>query len=125
MDAEFVINTADTIRKQLVHLTDMNVLMSWEIENLTATTKDGMAALKFTVRGRLHRGAVIICYDEGSDYYVIWLRNAAGDRKIAEDVDAESFPSVIDRAIETGDDAEEYAKFCNEELRRLMRGEFC
>jgi hypothetical protein len=124
MEAEYILNTAETIRQQLVHLTDMNILMSWGINKLTATTIDGMAALKFNVRGRLHRGSVIIAYDEGSDYYQIFLRDASGDRKIAEDVDFESLSSIIDRNIETGDNAEEYSQFCHEEFRKLMRGEF-
>jgi len=87
MEAEYILNTAETIRQQLVRLTDINILMSWGIERLVATTKDGMAALKFNVRGRLYRGAVIIAYDEGSDYYQIFLQDSTGDRKIAEDVD--------------------------------------
>jgi hypothetical protein len=124
MEAEYILNTAETIRQQLVRLTDINILMSWGIERLVATTKDGMAALKFNVRGRLHRGAVIIAYDEGSDYYQIFLRDSTGDRKIAEDVDFESLSSIIDRNIETGDNAEEYSKFCHEEFKKLMRGDF-
>jgi hypothetical protein len=124
MEAEYILNTAETIRQQLVHLTDMNILMSWGINKLTATTIDGMAALKFNVRGRLHRGSVIIAYDEGSDYYQIFLRDASGDRKIAEDVDFESLSSIIDRNIETGDNAEEYSQFCHEEFRKLMHGDF-
>jgi hypothetical protein len=98
--------------------------MSWGINKLTATTIDGMAALKFNVRGRLHRGSVIIAYDEGSDYYQIFLRDANGDRKIAEDVDFESLSSIIDRHVETGDNAEEYSQFCHEEFRKLMHGDF-
>jgi hypothetical protein len=124
MEAEYILNTAETIRQQLVHLTDMNILMSWGINKLTATTIDGMAALKFNVRGRLHRGSVIIAYDEGSDYYQIFLRDANGDRKIAEDVDFESLSSIIDRHVETGDNAEEYSQFCHEEFRKLMHGDF-
>jgi hypothetical protein len=124
MEAEYILNTAETIRQQLVHLTDMNILMSWGINKLTATTIDGMAALKFNVRGRLHRGSVIIAYDEGSDYYQIFLRDSTGDRKIAEDVDFESLSSIIDRNVETGDNAEEYSHFCHDEFRKLMRGEF-
>jgi hypothetical protein len=123
MDAEYILNTAETIRKQLVQ-TDMNILMSWGISHLCATTKDNMAALKFDVRGRLHKGSVIIAYDEGSDYYTIYLRDANGDRKVAEDADWESFPDVIDRLIERGDDAEEYSNFCNDEFKKLMHGDF-
>jgi hypothetical protein len=124
MDAEYILNTAETIRQHLVHLTDIHILMSWGINKLTATTINGMAALKFNVRGRLHHGSVIIAYDDGSDYYQIFLRDTTGDCKIAEDVDFESLSSIIDRNVETGDNAEEYSQFCHEEFRKLMRGDF-
>jgi hypothetical protein len=125
MEAEYILNTAETIRQQLVRLTDINILMSWGIERLVATTKDGMAALKFNVRGRLHRGSVIIAYDEGSDYYQIFLRYPTGDKLIAEDVDFESMPNIIDRAVEVGNDEDEYTKFCYDEFNKLLHGEFC
>lgn len=124
MDAEYILSIAETIRKQLVATTDMNILMSWGIEKLSATAKDNMAALKFKVHGRLHKGFVIIAYDEGSDYYKIYLRNRLKDTLIAEDVDVESMSRIIDRAVETGNDAEEYSKFCQEEFKKLLHGDF-
>jgi hypothetical protein len=125
MEAEYILSTAETIRKQLVTLTDINILMSWGISHIVATTKNGMAALKFNVRGRLHRGAVIIAYDEGSDYYQIFLRYPTGDKQIAEDVDFESMSNIIDRAVEVGNDEDEYSKFCYDEFNKLLHGEFC
>jgi hypothetical protein len=125
MEAEYILSTAETIRKQLVTLTDINILMSWGISHIVATTKNGMAALKFNVRGRLHRGAVIIAYDEGSDYYQIFLRYPTGDKLIDEDVDFESMPNIIDRAVEVGNDEDEYSKFCYDEFNKLLHGEFC
>jgi hypothetical protein len=124
MEAEYILSTAETIRKQLVTLTDINILMSWGISHIVATTKNGMAALKFDVRGRLHRGAVIIAYDEGSDYYQIFLRYPTGDKLIDEDVDFESMPNIIDRAVEVGNDEDEYSKFCYDEFNKLLHGEF-
>jgi hypothetical protein len=125
MEAEYILSTAETIRKQLVTLTDINILMSWGISHIVATTKNGMAALKFDVRGRLHRGAVIIAYDEGSDYYQIFLRYPTGDKLIDEDVDFESMPNIIDRAVEVGNDEDEYTNFCYDEFNKLLHGEFC
>jgi hypothetical protein len=49
MGAKYILNTAETIRQQLVRLTDISILMSWGIERLVATTHNGMAALKFDV----------------------------------------------------------------------------
>jgi hypothetical protein len=120
MEAEYILNTAETIRQQLVSTTDLNILLSWGISNLVATTKNDMAALKFNVKGRLHRGSVIIAYDQASDYYVIFIRDKSGDRKVSEYVGFEELGSIIDRIIESGDDADEYAKFCSNEFRKLL-----
>jgi hypothetical protein len=122
MDAEFIINTAETIREQLVHTTNMNILMSWGINHLVATVKDGMAALKFSVKGRLHQGTVIIAYDEGADYYKIYLSDRTGSRLIASDVCCDEMAIIIDRAVETGDNAAEYEKFCHDEFKKLVHG---
>jgi hypothetical protein len=72
----------------------------------------------------MHRGAVIIAYDQASDYYVIFLRNESGDRKVAEEVGFEELGSIIDRYVESGDNAEDYASFCKEEFNKFLSGNF-
>jgi hypothetical protein len=124
MEKEFVLHTAETIRQQLVTLTNPNILFSWGIGQLVATVIENMAALKFKVNGRLHKGAVIIALNEGVDYYEIFLQDASGTRKVAEDIDFEQLGEVIDRHIERGENAAEYNAFCETEYRKLMRGDF-
>ena len=124
MEKEYILHTAETIRHQLVTLTPTNVLLSWGIESLAATLIQDMAALKLKVNGRIHQGSVYIAYNEGVDYYEIFLGTAAGTRRIAEDVDFEQLGDVIDRHIESGDNPSEYDAFCESERQKLMRGDF-
>jgi hypothetical protein len=84
----------------------------------------GTARRKFKVNGRLHKGAVFIALNEGVDYYEIFLQDASGTRKVAEDIDFEQLGEVIDRHIERGENAAEYNAFCEAEYRKLMRGDF-
>lgn len=123
MDKEYVMQVAETIRKQLVTLTEANVLMSWGIKRFIATVHRNMPALKFEVNGRLHAGNVIIALN-GSDYYEVYLQNAKGTECINEEVCFDELGDVIDRAIESGTDKEEYEKFCQQQLAELLSGKF-
>lgn len=126
MKQQFVMQTAETIRQQLFGLTDFNVICSWGIKPpLRATIVNSMASLKFDVNARLHKGFVIIAYDEGDDYYKIYLQ-APGKSPylIAEDIDFTQLGDVIDTAIESGTNKAEYDAFCEEERRKLMNGIF-
>lgn len=123
MDKEYVMQVAETIRKQLVTLTEANVLMSWGIKRFIATVHRNMPALKFEVNGRLHAGNVIIALN-GSDYYEVYLQNGKGTECINEEVCFDELGDVIDRAIESGTDKEEYEKFCQQQLAELLSGKF-
>lgn len=123
-EKEHVMSVAETIREQLFGLTSPNILMSWGISRLAATVIDGMAALSLRVNGRIHKGEVIIALNEGVDYYEIYLREGTAERdtqKIAEDVDFTQLSEIIDGAIESGTDKEEYYKFCDEVRQSLIR----
>lgn len=123
-EKEHVMSVAETIREQLFGLTSPNILMSWGISRLAATVIDGMAALSLRVNGRIHKGEVIIALNEGVDYYEIYLREGTEERdtqKIAEDVDFTQLSEIIDEAIESGTDKEEYYKFCDEVRQSLIR----
>lgn len=123
-EKEHVMSVAETIREQLFGLTSPNILMSWGISRLAATVIDGMAALSLRVNGRIHKGEVIIALNEGVDYYEIYLRKGPEERdtlKIAEDVDFTQLSEIIDGAIESGTDKEEYYKFCDEVRQSLIR----
>lgn len=123
-EEKHVMSVAETIREQLFGLTSPDILMSWGISRLAATVIDGMAALSLRVNGRIHKGEVIIALNEGVDYYEIYLREGPEKRdtlKIAEDVDFTQLSEIIDEAIESGTDKEEYYKFCDEVRQSLIR----
>lgn len=122
IDKKHILSVAEEIRRQLVGLTAPNVLMSWGISQLAATVIDNMPALRLKVNGRLHKGEVYIALNEGVDYYEIFLANDEGKRKIAYDIDFTQLGDVIDTAIESGTDKEEYNKFCEENFRKVMFG---
>lgn len=123
MDKEYVMQVAKTIKEQLVSLTPMPVLMSWGIKEFVATLYGDMPALRFKVNGRLHAGNVIIALN-GCDYYEVYLQNGKGMECVNEEVCFDELGDVIDRAIESGTDKEEYENFCQQQLAELLGGKF-
>lgn len=122
MNKEYVMQVAKTIKEQLVSLTPMPILMSWGIKEIVATLYDDMPALRFKVNGRLHAGNVIIALN-GSDYYEVYLQDDKGTECLNEEVYFDELGDVIDRAIESGTDKEEYDKFCHQQLAVLLGGQ--
>lgn len=122
-DIEYIKNVAETIRQQLFGLTPINVILSWGLSGMVATTCNEMPALRLNVNGRLHQGAVIIVLDESSDYYEIYLQDKNGKRKVAEDLDFTQIGDFIDRTIERGENEQEYLTFCEQERIKLISGE--
>lgn len=120
MDRQYIMRIAETIREQLVSMTQLPVLMSWGITQFVATVYRDLPALKFQVNGRLYKGDVLVCLN-GSDYYEIYLQNGEGTRCISEEAYFDELGEVIDRHIESGTDKAEYDKFCSEQLALLMR----
>ncbi|MCC8115091.1 MAG: hypothetical protein LIP03_14090 [Bacteroidales bacterium] len=121
MDEQYVLCVANEIRDQLVGLTPTNWLLSWGIEELTATVFKGMPSLKMKVKGRLWAHYVIIALDEGVDYYEIWLVGGKEKpKRIAYDVEFTQLGEIIDRAIESGRNKAEYEDFCEQERIKLM-----
>ena len=122
MNKEYVMQVAKTIKEQLVSLTPMPILMSWGIKEFVATLYDDMPALRLKVNGRLHAGNVIIALN-GSDYYEVYLQDDKGTECLNEEVYFDELGDVIDRAIESGTDKEEYDKFCHQQLAVLLGGQ--
>ena len=114
---------AETIREQLVALTPASVLMSWGIKGFTATVHLNMPALKIKVNGRIHTGFVIVALNT-SDYYEVYLQNDKGTERTGEEVCFDELGNVIDRAIESGTDKEEYENFCRQQFAALLGGQF-
>ena len=123
MDTSYVMQVTETIRQQLLATTPLNVLFSWgALHGFRATVHDNMATLAFRVNGRLFQGDVLIAYNE-MDFYDIYLRDGSGTKLIHTDVYFDQLSDLIDTAIESGTDKEEYERFCEEEHRKLLRGE--
>lgn len=121
MDKEYVMHIAQTIKEQLVSLTPMPILMSWGIGDFVATVFRDLPALRIKVNGRLHAGNVVIALN-GSDYYEVYLLKENGAECVNEEVCFDELGDVIDRAVESGTDKEEYDKFCDRQLAVLLSG---
>ncbi len=107
MDKDYVMRIAETIREQLVTMTDTAVLLSWGIHEFMATVYKDLPGLKFRVNGRLFQGYVLICLN-GSDYYEVYLQNGEGTRCISDEVCFDELGEVIDRHIES-----DFKEFCS------------
>ena len=122
MDKEYIMQTVDVARQQLLATTPMNVVMSWGIEKFLATEFQEMPTLKFHVNGRLFKGYVYVALNEGDDYYEIYLCKDKGTEieLLQEEVCFDEMGDIIDRRIESGTDKDEYEKFCQQEYWKLM-----
>lgn len=121
MDKEYVMQIAQTIKMQLVSMTPMPVFMSWGVTEFAATVFKDLPALRLEVNGRLHTGYVIIALN-GSDYYEVYLLKGANSECINEEVCFDELGDVIDRAIESGTEKEEYDNFCHQQFAVLVSG---
>lgn len=113
MDKEYVMRVAQTIRKQLVTMTPIEILMSWGIGEFMATVFKDLPGLKFHVDGRLFKGEVLICLN-GSDYYEVYLQDGTEIECVSDEICFDELGELIDRRIECGTDKEEYARFCEQ-----------
>lgn len=101
MDKDYVMHIAETIREQLVTMTDTAVLLSWGIHEFMATVYKDLPGLKFRVNGRFFQGYVLICMN-GSDYYEVYLQNEEETRCIHNEVCFDELGEIIDLYIEFG-----------------------
>lgn len=123
MTQDYIMSVAHTIQQQLYGLTSGNVICSWGVHYpLLASCFHDMAALCLNVDARLFTGKVFICYDEGADYYIIYLKDDKGERLLGSDLDFTQLGEIIDEAIEKGDNPAEYEAFCEAERKKLFRG---
>lgn len=124
MDKTFVMEIANTIRQQIIAGVGANVFFSWGVSKMIATEFKGMASLILKVNGRVHKGDVIVAYNEGIDYYEIYLgKKNEEPKQIATDVDFTQLGDIIDRHIEAGDNYDEYVEFVKGERAKLMSGQ--
>lgn len=80
--------------------TDLNIVWSWGFHN----PKPLENGLSFKVQGFLHKGWVVIKYNEGSDLFDLKLMtNQLKEVKIIEGVYVDQLIDVIDDAVECCD----------------------
>ena len=60
-----ILSMAEYIRELIV--LELRITMSWGLHNLISREYNGMRSLEFSVNGFLHKGKVIVAYNEGSD----------------------------------------------------------
>ncbi len=85
--------------------------MSWGIKKRIATWFNDMPTLELHVSGCLHKGPVLICYNEGTDYFEIFiLDNKRVCKEHIEDVCFDELGQILDQKIErkAGIDDEQY-----------------
>ena len=95
------INMANVIYQSIFWSVKAPVVLSWGVSQKSATHFNNMPALKMVVNGHIHKGEVIICYDEGRDVFEVYLLDKQGNilKKINE-VFADELGKVIDENIE-------------------------
>ena len=70
---EYCLEMANTIWKSIFQSVEKEVVMSWGVSQRIATWFQNMPALLFCVNGFIHKGSVVITYNEGVDYYEIYF----------------------------------------------------
>lgn len=120
MEKDYILSVANTIKSQLAATADPNILGSWGISNPMATVFHDMPAFAFLVDARLFTGLVIITLN-ASDLYEIHLVSQTEETCICDEAYADQLCSIIDTAIESGSNPDEYSQFCNSQLGILIQ----
>lgn len=117
MEREFLIDTAKNICTILSY--NQTVVMSWGAERFRATTYKGMAALRFSVNGFLHKGTVMVAYNEGADLFEIYCLNSKGAVvNSARGVYFDELTDRLDTMIETKSNDTDYHTKIEQWLRK-------
>jgi len=113
---------ANTIYSQIKAGVASNVIMSWGISKMFATTYNGMDSLMLRVSGFIHKGWVVISYNAGADYYEVHLLDFRKKHKKTEtDVHCEELGAMIDHLVErpVEMEAKEYEKLVDNAKYKL------
>lgn len=87
--------------------TDLNIVWSWGFHN----TKPLENGLSFKVQGFLHKGWVVIKYNEGSDLFdITLLSNQMQEVKSIEGIYVDQLIDVIDDMVECCDNYDQRVK---------------
>ncbi|MBO7144858.1 MAG: hypothetical protein J6W13_08520 [Salinivirgaceae bacterium] len=102
-------NEAEAIKKAKAILDKIQypevVFLSWGCYDFVAIEYNNMPAVKFKTSGFLHKGNVIVAYNEAQKLYNVYILKRNHDVKQAvEDICEDQLQKVIDCLVETKND---------------------
>ena len=101
MQKEYCLSMANTIYQSLFFSLSVNQVGSWGASGHTAMWYKDMPSLRMHVKGMLHKGYVIISYDEGLDVYQVFLLDGQmREIRHFEEVYFDELGTLIDENIE-------------------------
>lgn len=100
-----------------------NIVWSWGATKFKACEYRDMPALKFRVRGFIHKGYVYVCFNGGADLFEVYLTNLKGKEvNSITGVYFDMLVETIDSMVETkNDQSEEYHNNVNEFLKDCFK----
>lgn len=114
MDKKEVLNIVRQMYLSLRASVEICVYWSWGVKNTRAAIYENCPALVLTVSGRLFQGDVLVVSCTEANLCDIYLGGNGSVSLLQEKVPHTSMGHVIDVAIESGTDREEYEQFCKE-----------
>lgn len=99
----YAFEVAKECYNQIRILTPVNVYFSWGVSKVQYSIFKSKPALVLTVNGFLHKGRLLVCYNEGTDAYDLYCIDS--DKQIVnerEEVYFDELPDAIDRLVERG-----------------------
>lgn len=115
--AKEINNIVAEIHYQLTLTASSSVRWSWGAHSYQAIIYKDMPALCFRVSGCLHKGWVMICYNDGTDLYDIYCVSVKHQvKKINEGVYCDCLGQVVDSMVER-----EIGQTDNEYFRNAMK----
>jgi len=113
---DYCLSMANTILKSLFCSITPAMFCSWGVSKRTATFYKKMPALMLYVNGLIYKGAVVITYNEGVDYYECYFLDKKGEViDSLQDICFDELGVLLDRRIERPE------KMSDEEYRSKIR----
>lgn len=108
---DYAFEVAKECYSQIRTLTPTMVYWSWGVSKVQYSIYKEKPALVLTVNGFLHKGKLLVCYNEATDAYDLYCIDA-GNKEVnkREEVYFDELPNVIDGLVERapGTSTEEY-----------------
>ena len=118
---DYCLSMANTILQTLFWSIDIPVFLSWGVSERKACFYKDMPSLMLKVNGRIHKGQVIVSYDEGRDVYNVYLLKNNVQIQSFECIYADQLGIFIDSKIEKPENQndEEYHAMAKADFVRL------